>query len=180
MKQADSFFVLSLKIAGACILWFTLGCGLFYLAIASDNHTFPYMTGDVLAQWLAICVYVGGMSILALLFLLLKAFLKRRNFDIESIDDSTRLPESWPTWLLKTAIGYVAAIIILLGSTLLLIPVFQIRWEDYWSDFQSCWIALPVALLAGLIASVISEAIKRVRRKRRLMKTRANLRRLVE
>ncbi len=104
-------------------------------------------------------------------FLLFKNVLKRRNFDLDTVGDETNVIESWPTWLLKTSIGYFAAVAVILGGTLLFIPVLHISWKDYLSDFRLAWIEFIGGLFGvSFPIAIVGRMIRRWWRKRKLAK----------
>lgn len=115
MVKPQSLFLFVVGRTLGATAFYLLAAGIFYWAIAGNNHTWPQMSQDGLRHWRTACIWFGGFAIVGLLFLILKEALKRRNFDLETVNDKA-VVESWPTWLLKKGITYIAVVLMIGGG----------------------------------------------------------------
>ncbi len=159
-KRQNLVFVVIGQIFGIAA-FYLVAIAVVYWAIAEENHSWPHMSQDGLEKWQAICVWAAGYALFALLFLITKQVLKRRNFDLETVNDET-VVESWPTWLLKKAVTYVGIVLITVGG-FFLFPLFGLMSVPELLSILRSKIAI-VALGFGIlgICEIVFEIFRRL------------------
>jgi hypothetical protein len=166
MAKSDNLLIWSLRTLLVCVALVAGGSGVFYFAIASDAHTWPYLSESGQFKWQATILSLIGIGIVTYIFLVFKECLKRRNFDLDTLNDNKNA-ELLAVWILKRAISSISVILLLLGGTLIFILIGALSIDEYIATFRSVWIALPLSLAIVFAMQVIEEAIKRQWRKRK-------------
>jgi len=149
MAKTHNLFLWIINAFIGCTAFVVGAVGLSYFAIASDAHTWPYLSEAGLFQWQVFGYWVAGSGVLIFVFLLLKETLRRWHFDLDTLTDENKPPEPWGIWLVKTFITYAGVFGSLWGGTLLLRPLLGVihglNGKNFLIVFAVVFVVLPVS-----------------------------------
>ena len=165
MTKGNSLFMYATKSAGYLLALPASLAATIFIFDCLEARQFPYVpTPDNIAEYSILGTWIAGITGMLWIFLMVMEILKRRNFDLETLNDTSGT-EPLPLWILKQAITKVATALILLGSTLIFIPTGFLSLQAYLDIFRSYWVVIIAALAIVFAVNILGEIIERQWRK---------------